>query len=264
MTADLRVMTFNVRGTVHDDGDNCWANRRDLNVATIRAAAPDLFGLQEAQAGNLSTYMDELPEYSVALGPPSVKNATTYERVPIYWHRGRLRALEGGGFYLSETPDRWSVGWGAKYPRAAVWARLRRTADGSTFVVLNTHFPHLRSADQTRVHCARLLLSKLAAFAEDDPVIVMGDFNARPGEAPYAVLAASDLTDTFTAAGHNEGVNTFHQFQGEDFPHKGVRIDWIWTQGFAVRGCHIITDATPPVYPSDHYPVVADLTLPLV
>src|ERR671914_442322 len=43
---DLRVMTFNIRGAVHRDGENAWPHRAALNVATIARHAPDLIGFQ--------------------------------------------------------------------------------------------------------------------------------------------------------------------------------------------------------------------------
>ncbi|MEM9955079.1 MAG: endonuclease/exonuclease/phosphatase family protein [Chloroflexota bacterium] len=44
----MRVMTFNVRGSFHDDGDNDWHKRRELNIATIKKYDPDIIGFQEA------------------------------------------------------------------------------------------------------------------------------------------------------------------------------------------------------------------------
>ena len=51
---DLRVMSFNIRGSRFSDGDNIWPNRAPLNVETIRAHAPDLIGFQELDLGNLA------------------------------------------------------------------------------------------------------------------------------------------------------------------------------------------------------------------
>ena len=53
----IRVMTFNVRGTLRDIGTkNTWRKRAALNVATIESSAPDVIGLQECQRGNLKAY----------------------------------------------------------------------------------------------------------------------------------------------------------------------------------------------------------------
>src|SRR5262245_50571215 len=104
-------MTFNVRGSFHQDDSNDWVTRRDLNVATILKYAPDIIGFQEAQSGNLEAYKSALGEYTCELGLISIRKAANYHRVPIYWKRDCFTKLDSGGFYLSETPDAWSVSW---------------------------------------------------------------------------------------------------------------------------------------------------------
>ena len=62
------VISFNVRGSYHDDGVNAWDRRRDLNVATIRQYSADVLAFQEAQSGNLGTYGTALTGYDVEPG----------------------------------------------------------------------------------------------------------------------------------------------------------------------------------------------------
>ncbi len=69
--SNLRVMSFNIRGAVHDDGENVWPNRADLNVRTVRRYDPDLIGFQEFQLPNLEVYKTGLPGYRYILGPYS-------------------------------------------------------------------------------------------------------------------------------------------------------------------------------------------------
>ena len=44
---DLKVMSFNIRLGVANDGPNHWDKRKELVVQTIRKYSPDLLGLQE-------------------------------------------------------------------------------------------------------------------------------------------------------------------------------------------------------------------------
>ena len=44
---DLRVMSFNIRLGVANDGANHWERRKDLVVRTIKEFRPDILGLQE-------------------------------------------------------------------------------------------------------------------------------------------------------------------------------------------------------------------------
>jgi exonuclease III len=63
--------------------------------------------------------------------------------------------------------------------------------------------------------------------------------------------------------------NTFHGFRGRGYSVNGDqsawRLDWILARSGArsvsVKSCAIVRQAVPPLYPSDHYPVVADLQI---
>ena len=60
----LVVMSFNVRLPSPSDGANLWENRRDLFVATIAAADPDLIGTQELFQLQGDYLVGKLPQYS--------------------------------------------------------------------------------------------------------------------------------------------------------------------------------------------------------
>ena len=44
----LRVMSYNIRLGVADDGTNSWPNRREATGAMLDCVQPDIFGVQEA------------------------------------------------------------------------------------------------------------------------------------------------------------------------------------------------------------------------
>ena len=44
---DLKVMSFNIRLGVANDGENHWEKRKGLVIQTIQNFDPDLLGLQE-------------------------------------------------------------------------------------------------------------------------------------------------------------------------------------------------------------------------
>jgi hypothetical protein len=65
-------------------------------------------------------------------------------------------------------------------------------------------------------------------------------------------------------------ISSFHGFEGEAYDTVNYggpdadpfwRVDWIMlrqgAQALRVERCAVITDAVPPLYPSDHYPVLA-------
>src|SRR3712207_5316855 len=136
-------MSFNVRGSSRDRGEaNAWEYRAGLNVETLERAAAALSGLQESQRGNLETYRERVPRYAHILGPRS-GNREPYDFNAILFDRGRLELLDSGGFWLSETPERYSASWGTRVVRSANLVRFRFSKTGLSFLHLNTHLDHV-------------------------------------------------------------------------------------------------------------------------
>jgi endonuclease/exonuclease/phosphatase family metal-dependent hydrolase len=251
----FRVMTFNVRSVSARDGVNTWKNRAALNVRVIRAQAPDLIGFQEVQEAHLDVYREELSDYCYHLGPDAT--------CAIFWSATRFALEASGGFYLSTTPDRRSTSWNASCARVATWVRLRAGQSRTALLHVNTHLDHV--SREARIEGMNLILRWLAGDGGGAPVVLTGDFNAPDDTPPYGLLAAAGFADTYA---NRPEVHTFHRFQGETFvPVVPVmlRLDRILTRDGEARlrteGCAIVTDADPPLYPSDHYPVVASLVL---
>ena len=268
----IRVMSFNIRGSSRDRGKaNAWVNRAPANVETIERCAPGLIGFQEFQRGNLKIYRQRLPGYAHILGP-RYANRPPHSFNAIFFDPTRLELLDSGGFWLSTTPERYSASWGTRVVRSANWALFASPETGLTFVHLNTHLDHV--SPPARREGSRLILRKLAEIRENVgaglPVIVTGDFNCRPGSPTYLNFIEGGFVDTYLAAGNeeNEDANTFHAFKGSryrDAHPMPRRIDWILLSDpdrrMAVKSCSIVrdNDESSGVYPSDHYPVLAEL-----
>jgi endonuclease/exonuclease/phosphatase family metal-dependent hydrolase len=268
----IRVMSFNVRGSFRDRGKaGAWEKRADVNVETIERRAPDLIGFQELQGGNLETYREKLSQYTCVSGP-RYGNRAPYDFNGIFFDPSRLELLDSGGFYLSETPERYSASWKTRVVRSANWAHFRFSGTGLCLLHLNTHLDHVSKL--ARVEGGRLILRRLTELRRDEePVVVTGDFNCRPGTPVHRSFAGAGFVDTYLAAGNEDtgDANTFHAFQGARYrearPGLGPRrIDWILLKDPRrhVRvGSHLILrdhEEGSGVYPSDHYPVLTELT----
>lgn len=279
----LRVMSFNIRGFCREnDGINAWPNRAGLNAATIRRNAPDLIGFQELREANLQTYRKHLPPYAHLPGP-AAGNQAPHEYNAILFDPARLEALDHGGFWLSKTPRRRSSGWLSKTIRSANWARFKCRATGLTFLHLNTHLDHVSAL--ARYRSAGLILREIAklrgnAAAQDLPVLLTGDFNCSPGSRPYRAFARSGFVDAYLATAAENGAHshhTFHAFGGRGYRvlrraqsllrgGEPGRIDWILLGGrersIKPLSARIVRDGEEPgLYPSDHFPVLAELTI---
>lgn len=264
MSATIKVMSFNIRcSTVKRDGENVWPSRAKFNVETILRYSPDLIGFQECDPGNLETYAETLPGYESRLGPPyNLPERPAYNA--CFYKPSLGKALDDGGFWLSLTPDRHSGDWGTDCVRCAHWTKFELKS-GAQFVHVNTHLDHI--SEQARVEGSKLIVRELARIAGDAlPVLVTGDFNCDPGSEAYRTFVNAGFRDTYLESGNTDdaAAYTFHAFKGTRDPNYG-RIDWILTRNgktaFKAKSHAIIRDARPPVFPSDHFPVLAEVQL---
>lgn len=254
--SSLRVMTFNLR-YASPDGPHAWPDRRPLVAKVFNDYAPDLVGTQEGLWGQLNDIAEDAPQYDwIGLGR---EGGSRGEFMAVFYKRARLEALAFDHFWLSGAPERvGSVDWGATLPRMATWVRFRDRANGREFVCCNTHFDH--RSQESREKSAALLAERVATQWADDALLLLGDFNAEPGDAPpYATLRGAGLTDAWeTAAERSEQAGTFHGFSGPDADQ--LRIDWVLFRGpLRSQRATVVTDGKDREYPSDHFPVLVDL-----
>ena len=258
----LRVMTFNIRYGTAKDGENHWKHRKELVADTIRESAPHVLAIQEGLGFQMDYLAEHCPGYLV-LGQHR-NGGRDGEFSGLLINAAHLEVVDWGQFWLSSTPEVVaSRGWDAALARTAVWARLHERGDGAAdFIVLGTHFDH-RGA-RAREESARLvveIMSKLRHGEEGTtgkplPVILMGDFNARPGTTPMSVFEQAGYVNAVPFM-HPEATDggTFHRFEGY---HTGGMIDSIWvTRGWQPMEAEILRPRLDGRSASDHDPVFA-------
>lgn len=266
MTKTHRVMSFNINGTQGEDA-NSWENRVPLNAAVIRRYAPDIIGLQEATKINLETYREQLTDYGLVQGN-CYGDTPPQEYTSILYKASRYELLETGEFWFSDTPDTESIGWGVDYPMGATWVKLKCLLTDQQLVHLNTHFEDGPWGEASRVSASNLIAARLTQLAPDVPHLLTGDFNCNPWSKPYQIFLDNGFQDTYRAAGNADtpDANTMHLFKGRDYfalefgDQIMWRIDWILARGgVQTVASSIVRDASPPTYPSDHYPVISEI-----
>lgn len=254
----IRVMSFNIRYGKARDGDNRWDLRKQLVAQTIRTFAPDLLGLQEIMPFQAEYLREQLPEYEY-VGWSRSQNPDD-EQCGILFRKSRFTSQESGQFWLSETPDvKASKSWDSSLPRVATWVVLSDRTTGRSLRLINTHFDH--RGQTARREAAKLLANKTREA--NLPLIIAGDFNCAIASQPYQQLVndQTELVDSYRArhpkAHAEEG--TFNGFQGT---RTGARIDWILhSRHFLTQEAEIDTTHIGSRYPSDHFPVTAQLEL---
>lgn len=274
----VRVMSFNVfsPGELEEVGDeyspeellNGWEVRADLNVQTIKRYDPDLIGFQEMDKEKLDTYLEWLGGY--AWNKPALET----DQPTLAWKTDRFELADSGTFWLSSTPDEQTADWNVPYPLSVQWVRLRENEDGAQLLHLNTQFEDGSWGELSRQQSSKLTIERTTQMQQDGaPAILTGDFNCNPWSPAYRYFTEAGFVDTYRDAGHgdSEKSSTFHGLRGEGYfglEWGGLvywRVDWILTRNGAkpvhTLSCTIARDAQPPVYPSDHYPVVTELLL---
>lgn len=264
----LRLMTFNIRYATADDGENRWERRRAHVIELIRSRRPDIVGLQEVLHSQFQELCAALPEFA-ATGVGRDDGRTGGEYAPILFRARRFEVLDFGTFWFSDTPDvPGSKSWGNSIPRICTRARLRqRDVGGPTLSVYNVHLDHVSAA--SRLRSVDALMRRIAARPVDDPVIVMGDFNAGENSpeivrlrtlplhvGPRPSPPARTLADTFRMLHPDAAdVGTYHAFRGD---RGGAKIDYVFVDPrFETLEAEIVHEERDGRYPSDHFPVAA-------
>lgn len=260
----ITVMSYNVCYANPNDGDYVWERRRDGVADVIAAHDPDLIGLQEANPGQVADLRERLPSYRWL--PAGREHGDAGEFVAIGFDPETFELVADGTFWLSENPaEPGTCGWDAELPRLIRHVRLRHREFDTAISHFNTHFDH--DGEVARRQSARLLRERIENVAPDVPVVVTGDFNSRRSTDVYRYLTAPTddgpiLVDAHDSAarphrGPETTMTDFHDL----VPDK--KIDYVFTSRDVEVGAHGVVSTTPlEMYPSDHLPVLARLSLP--
>lgn len=273
---ELTVASFNIRyENPSDRAWRAWPNRLDRVVGSIRAIDPDVLGIQEALHGQAADLRASLPDYDFhGIGRDDGRRAGEYSA--ILFRRDRFERVDGGTFWLSDTPERpGSASWGNDIPRLVTWVRLVDRASGRAFHLFNTHWDH--RSQKSREHAAPLIARRIDDRAHPgEPLVLLGDFNATEGNPAVdyfigkpVTLAGrafpawrSALVDTYQTL--HPGVKdrrTLHFWEG----HRSgwAKVDHILaSRGVVVEAADIRIEKSRSAQPSDHFPVWAKLRWP--
>jgi endonuclease/exonuclease/phosphatase family metal-dependent hydrolase len=257
----LKVMTFNLRLSAAKDGDNGWEHRKDFALARIKKCDPDLLGVQEGLPDQVDYLAQNLPGHK-QIGVGREDGARKGEFSAIYVRADRFTIHDSGTFWLSEMPDKaGSKSWDSALPRIVTWAKLTyKGQEAFDFVYLNTHWDH--RGQQARIESAKLMRRWVREHAGNLPVIMTGDLNSREESPQYKHLLGDGpdvWTDTYRQVHptREKEEATFHGFKGTKV---GPRIDFILhSRQFRTVAAEIDRAERNGRYPSDHYPVWAEM-----
>lgn len=258
----LRLMTYNIRLDLASDGVNAWPHRRDWVASQVDWLRPDLFGMQEVTPTQKSDLIAALPNYRFLGGGRDGNDMG--EASPLAFDPKKFDLLGTGMFWLSPTPDVPSKGWDAAYNRIATWARLRVHGTKQAVLAINTHWDHigLVARRESAQQMTRWIQSNVKPC---DQVMFFGDFNSELAseqmklltDGPLALRDARALSKTSPVGGEN----TFNDFKAQ--PTQTMTIDhFLLGKGIEVQRYLVLTQVIDGRWPSDHFPVLIDVTVP--
>ena len=288
LSAQMLVGSYNIR--YKNDGDSArgdvWAKRCQVICDQINFMSPDIFGAQEVLHTQLCDLLDRLDGYDyIGVGRDDGKMAGEY--AAIFYKTDRLRLLDQGNFWLSETPDRPGLGWDAACVRICTWGKFARQTgtNDEAFYFFNLHMDHVGVT--ARREGAKLIVSRIVQIAKGAPVIVTGDFNVDQNDEIYGIFTDSGLLkDAYHASRLRFAENgTFNSFDPDLYTESridhvfvspdtrvdayGVMTNSYWTPTAHSDSLLKAADAPQQIsfgrysrrLPSDHYPVFVRLGL---
>lgn len=253
----VTMMTYNIRLSLKSDGPNAWDNRKENVAGQILFYEPDIFGIQEGLPEQVDYLDSALQDYSF-IGVGRDDGARKGEFSAIYFRTDKFKLLQSGTFWLSPTPDKPSKGWDAAYPRVCTYGQFQDQKSREKFWVFNTHFDHV--GDKARKEAAKLILKKMGSLNHEGlPVILSGDLNLTPDQAPIQMLAA-EMQDSRLAS-KMPPFGPVGTWNGFDFNSPlDRRIDYIFvSMDVKVNKYAVLTDSRDQKFYSDHLPVFVEV-----
>lgn len=276
----LFVGTYNIRNNHNNDAreGNGWPQRVSRICGQINFEQPDVFGTQEGHFDQLQDMLALLPGYDY-IGVARDDGKKKGEHSAIFYRTDRLKLKSQGNFWLSETPEKPSLGWDAACKRICTWGEFKDRKSGKRIYYFNLHMDHVGVV--ARREAAKLVVQRIREIAGDKPAVLTGDFNVDQTNEIYGIFTGSGLLfDSFEITQQRFAENgTFNVFSPDLFTPS--RIDHVFvTRHFAVEHYAVMTNcywgaeaidaekiksSTAPDeisferhsrhLPSDHYPV---------
>ena len=254
-----------------------WENNKKAVAQLIVDLDCDLIGMQEVT----SVCRDDLAKLVKKSGGKKYKLwwVNTYPEGhksvvgnAVFYDKRKFKLSEQNIYYFSPTPEKMSKGWDCKrHYRAALTTVVTHKKTGKKFFFIATHGPLKKVAN---ANAGRLLVEFDKNYNKENlPTIVVGDMNARPGREFHQAMCAH-YEDTFLVAEKKCGtIGTFNG-SGEsekNFSISNRRIDHIYidstdkgkltAKDYKVNRDKYKMPDGQKHYPSDHNPVVVEMTL---
>lgn len=251
----LGIMSFNIRnsGAKFEDGKNCWDNRREAVAGMIAGTAPVMIGLQEMLPDQVD-FLDARLDGYMRIGVGRDDGIRGGEMMAVYYDTAKVDLIDGGTFWLSQTPDTVSRGWDAACNRTVTWGRFVNKDSGNEFFFFNTHLDHM--GQTARQEGVKLVKDRIRQIAGDMPAVLCGDMNSDSDDPIFTPLQGY-MQLARTACADTDTMRTYNGYGKVG----GSRIDHVFFKGVEPLRFSVMDEDYGVPYISDHYPVCFDFVL---
>jgi endonuclease/exonuclease/phosphatase family metal-dependent hydrolase len=282
---EVRVMTYNIL-TLTSDGTRAaggvispWSQRRTAAASYINQVNPDLIGIQEGASWTGAVrgprQVDDLVQ--VLGGTYGLAMTETPPSQPGYFRVGNYVLYKKAAWSPVGNGGRWDIGTlpegGSRYGTYQV---LRHRSSGASMLFVTTHLytPGGLAGDRLRQQQTESLIAQSRAYAAAQgglPIVYAGDFNSHELHAldgPAVAMGRAKVADGFEVSQTfaNRQYNSANQYYRTP-PAYSDNVDHIFAgPGIGMRAWSQVLQLSAGTFrgviPSDHNPVLADLTVP--
>jgi endonuclease/exonuclease/phosphatase family metal-dependent hydrolase len=255
-TSSSTLISFNIRYNNPKDKENSWDNRKLDILSFIENYNPDILGIQEGSNYTVSWLNESLANYQyIGIGNDG---KTGGEYTAIFYDTTKYKVIENTTFWLSQTPNKSSIGWDASAKRICTYATFVSKRGKDTLHVFNTHFDHRGNISKKK--SAELIIKKIDELdLSQKKVVVMGDLNSRQTDESISTMNnALDDGIEISKASLIGPKGTFNFFNRNYTPL--VRIDYIFTKNLKVLNYKHLSDRRKNgLWLSDHLPILIEI-----
>ena len=254
------IISSNILFDTEDDCPFRWDNRRELLAETIQAEGPIIVATQEGKRPQLKDLESLLKDFTLIESHRDWIDSRMY---PSLFIHKTLSLINSGDIWLSNTPYiSGSSSFESMFPRLCTWAKIN--IKNKKYLFINTHLDHIKQT--TRHEQIKVLLNEIRKInIENLPMIFTGDFNEGPEGNVRAELLKHhpNIIDPWIKLNKKEETS-YHKNLTVNPPvgFNGERIDWILhDKSINCLGIKLLKHSNNDLYPSDHFPVFANLEL---
>lgn len=256
----FKVMSFNVR-TINLDlsghpNDNIQL-RSPLIIEQIRAESPDLIGCQEWTASHEAFIQKKIAnDYGYIV--ISRDGLPFGEMGAIFYKKARFELLENHTFWLSDTPEKISLGWDGGCHRICTTAVLKDLKSEKTLQFSNTHLDN--KGIEAREKGTKMVVKEVEESSY--PSILVGDFNYNNFNANYA-YCIEKLDDARLIAEKSVTTATYNNWNENSLSIGGYPIDHVMLKKdcFLVEEYKVLNYLVNDLFASDHFALVVTLSI---